>query len=133
MPRLTKDLRQKLLGKLRNGHDIASASASLDVTEAQVKAAGAKLQTEVAAAFKVGTGKLRARLLELSLSNEDASALSRLLDRREQSEQATASNNPITRIERVVITAECEKCGHRPSLTSREPRPSHRRGNGAAT
>ena len=104
--RLSKALREELLTKLRNGHDLEAAAAALGIGEKQIDAAGAKLAAEI------GTSRLRSRLLELSLSNQDASALARLLDKREQQAEAVAPD--ITLIRRVIVSARCPHCGKRP-------------------
>ncbi len=80
MPRLTKALREELLARLRNGHELDSAASTLGITEAQLEAGGAALAKETAAAYRIGTGKLKARSLELSLSREDGAALAKLVD-----------------------------------------------------
>ena len=120
-PRLSKALREELLTKLRNGHDLEAAAAALGIGEKQIDAAGDKLAGEIGEAFKVGTSRLRSRLLELSLSNQDASALARLLDKREQ--QAEAAAPEITLIRHVIVSARCARCGHRPALNSQPPTP----------
>lgn len=130
MARLSKAQREELLGKLRNGHDVEAASAALEITENQIKASGSKLAADIAAAYRTGTARLRARLLELSLTNEDASALARLVDRREQ-QVASAGETGIVEVRRVIISAVCESCGHRPAVDALEPSQSSP-GNGSS-
>ncbi len=128
--RLSKALREELLTKLRNGHDLKAAAAALGIGEKQIDAAGSKLAGEIDQAFKIGTSRLRSRLLELSLSNQDASALARLLDKREQQAEAVAPG--ITLIRRVIVSARCPYCGKRPVVRDGEAkaRQFHPRGNG---
>ncbi len=117
---LSKAWREELLTKLRNGHDLEAAAAALGIGEKQIDAAGSKLAAEIGEAFKIGTSRLRSRLLELSLSNQDASALARLLDKREQQAEAVAPG--ITLIRRVIVSARCPRCGHRPALNPPTPK-----------
>ena len=97
----------------------------LGITEAQLEAGGATLAKETSQAFRIGTGKLRARLLELSLSREDGAALAKLVDRREQAAETVAS--VVTKIERTIIHPKCEACGHVPDAvgTGGQSRPLH--------
>ena len=118
--RLSRARREELLTKLRNGHDLEAAAAALGIGEKQIDAAGSKLAGEIDQAFKIGTSRLRSRLLELSLSNQDASALARLLDKREQQAEAVAPD--ITLIRRVIVSARCPHCGHRPVLKPPTPK-----------
>ncbi len=118
--RLSRTRREELLTKLRNGHDLEAAAAALGIGEKQIDAAGAKLAAEIGEAYKIGTSRLRSRLLELSLSNQDASALARLLDKREQHAEAVAPD--ITLIRRVIVSARCARCGHRPALKPPTPK-----------
>ena len=107
--RLTKALRTALLDKLRNGHDIDSSCLALGITEAQLEAGGAALAKETAKAYRTGTSRLKARLLELSLSNQDANVLSKLVDKRELAD--TSGSDTITVIERIVVNPPCPACG----------------------
>jgi len=109
--RLSKDDRESLLTKLKDGHDVESAGAGLGLSEAQIGLAQDKYGDEIASAFKTGTARLRARIMDTALSDDNASILLKLLEQREkQSEQA----NPITVIERVIIAGNCIHCGGLP-------------------
>ncbi len=128
--RLSRARREELLTKLRNGHDLEAAAAALGIGGKQIDAAGAKLAGEIGEAFKIGTSRLRSRLLELSLSNQDASALARLFDKREQQAEAVAPG--ITLIRHEIVSARCPHCGKRPVVRDGEGkvRQFHPRGNG---
>ncbi len=71
-PRLSKALREELLTKLRNGHDLEAAAAALGISEKQIDAAGAKLAAEIGEAYKICTARLRARIMESALSGDNA-------------------------------------------------------------
>ena len=110
--RITKVQCEKLLSLLRKGHDLEAACVSLKLTDAQVEGARDKYAAEIATAFKVGTAKLRARIMESALSSDNATILFRLLEAREASQ--AADENPITEIRRIVVAGRCEHCGHQP-------------------
>ena len=128
--RLTKALRTALLDKLSNAHDIDSSCAALGVTEAQLEAGGAQLERDIDAAYRRGTSKLRARLLELSLSNQDANVLSKLVDKRELAD--TSGSETITVIERIVVNPPCWKCGAVQPLPTVGKPPARKPSNGQA-
>jgi len=123
MARLTKDLRQKLLSKLKNGHDLQAGMASLSISEQQIESGGKTLQADIKSAYTTGTSRLRARLLELSLSSEDANSLARLIDKREE-QSASSGARQISRIERVIIF-KCERCGYEPDAVAKPVNPTN--------
>ncbi len=124
--RLSKDDLKSLLNKLRDGHDAESAGAILGLSEAQVGLAKGKYGAEIAAAFRIGTGKLKGRVMDIGLSQDNASVLLKLL---EQRETKSAVDSEVTLVERVIITARCERCGHIPSLQPQKPSPETLRSN----
>jgi hypothetical protein len=99
---------------------LEGASASLGLTEAQIELARNKYGAEISNAFKVGTARLRARLIELTLDNEDVNALARVLDKRETAQ--IAGEEP-TVIKHVVVPAICQSCGG-PAVLPHELPPS---------
>ncbi len=109
--RLSKDDRESLLTKLKDGHDVESAGAGLGLSEAQIGLAQDKYGDEIASAFKTGTAKLRARIMETALSDDNSSVLLKLL---EQREVQTRNADPITLVERVIIFGACKNCGSLP-------------------
>ena len=129
-PRLSKALREDLLGKLRDGHDLESAAAALRITEKQIEVVRDKLGTEIATARRTGTAKLRALILDRALSADDVSALLKLLETRER--EAEADPQPITLIKHIIIEPLCPHCGKRPVVRDGEGkvRQFHPRGNG---
>lgn len=88
---LTRAIRDKLLGKIRGGHDLESACAALNLSPKTVRA-DEKLAGEIAEAFRTGTAKLRARVLQGALDNNDLRVLSQLLERREQEQGAVSGS-----------------------------------------
>lgn len=106
--RLSKKDKESLLTKLRDGHDLESAGAALGLTEGQIGVAQGKHGPEMVKAFKTGTARLRARIMEAALDDNNTATLLRLLEQREkQSEQA----DPITLVERIIVSATCQHCG----------------------
>ena len=111
--RVTKHERESLLKMLRAGHDVDSAGAVLGLTTGQMKVAMAQYQTQISQAFKTGTARLRAQIMDNALSDNNAPILLKLL---EQREKETALSNPITHIERVIMhqhyhIVTCAHCG----------------------
>jgi hypothetical protein len=83
---LRRDQKAKLLSALRAGHDLEGACSKVGVAPKAVRG-DAKLMAEVAAAYSIGTSRLRAKLLEMALSSNDSRTLGQILAHRE-SEQA---------------------------------------------
>ena len=107
--RLSKIDRENLLTKLCDGHDLESAGAALELTEAQIGLARGKYGTEIAIAFKTGTGKLRAKIMQNALDDDDPAILLKLLEQREK--QTESSADPITLVERIIVPmSECPHC-----------------------
>ena len=109
--RLNKNDRERLLAKLQEGHDVESAGAALGLSDDQIRLARDKYGAEIATSFKTGTAKLRARIMETALSDDNSSVLLKLL---EQREVQTRDADPITRVERVIIYGSCKNCGSLP-------------------
>ena len=106
--RLSRDDRESLLTKLKDGHDVESAGAGLGLSEAQIELAQDKYGDKIASAFRTGTARLRARIMDTALSDDNSSVLLKLL---EQRETQTSKTVPITLIERVIIDGTCQHCG----------------------
>jgi hypothetical protein len=83
---LKRETRAKLLGLVKAGHDIDSGCAALNLSPKSIRA-DEKLMAEVAEAFRIGTAKLRARLSQSALDNNDTEILGQMLEARE-AEQA---------------------------------------------
>lgn len=113
--RLSKDDRKNLLVKLRDGHDLESAGAALELSEGEIGIAKDKYATEIATAFKTGTARLRARIMDTALSDDNAAILLKLL---EQREKQTDNTDPITVIERVILEGHCVHCGAQPGISN---------------
>ncbi len=128
-PRLSKALREELLAKLCVGHDLQAAMANLSLTQRQIDSAGAKLAAEIGEAYKIGTARLRARIMESALSGDNAAVLMKLLEQREAAQAAGEAGAQITEIRHVIIdetpqekrerfaharNAKCVHCGHSP-------------------
>ena len=120
--RLNKKDKESLLSKLQNGHDLESAGAALGLTEAQIEVAQGKYGNEIAAAFKTGTARLRARIMDTALTVDDSATLLKLLEKREK--QASQAD-PITLVERVIVQMQsCPHCDNllgNPILEDKEP------------
>ncbi len=128
-PRLSKALREELLAKLCVGHDLQAAMASLSLTQRQIDSGGAKLAAEISEAYKIGTARLRARIMESALSGDNAAVLMKLLEQREAAQAAGEAGAQITEIRHVIIDetpqekrerfahardAKCVHCGRSP-------------------
>jgi len=106
--RISKDDRKNLLAKLRDGHDLESAGAALGLSEGEIGIAKDKYGPEIAAAFKVGTARLRARIMDSALSNDNSAILLKLLELRGKEAEST---DPITLVERIIIPmTACPRC-----------------------
>ena len=116
--RLSKALREELLGKLREGHDLESAAAALGITEKQIQAVRDKLGTEIATARRTGTAKLRALILERALSDDNVGVLLKIWEIRER--EAEADPQPITLIKHIIIEPLCPHCGKSPIVRDGE-------------
>jgi hypothetical protein len=112
--RLSRAWREELLTKLRNGHDLEVAAAALGIDEKQIDAAGVKLAAEIGEAYKIGTARLRARIMESALSGDNAAVLMKLLEQREAAQAAGEAGAQITEIRHVIIEPVCPHCGKRP-------------------
>ena len=133
---MTADDKAALIRLIESGHDPEAACASLNLPASTVIQPGPKLARGIQAALRVGTARLRSKVLELALAGDNVQALERQLDRREQ---AATAGKGLQLIERRVIF-KCEKCGHEPELSPKgeESRPLHSArsttpSNGAAT
>ena len=118
--RLNKNDRENLLVKLKDGHDLESAGASLGLSGAQIDLARDSFGDEIATAFKTGTGKLKAKIMQNALDEDNSAVLLKLLEQREK--QAESSADPITLVERVIVNMpSCPHCDHLTSSTSITP------------
>ena len=77
-----------LLQMIRDGHDQEAAAAALGLSKEDLDAGGDELTAEISAAFAVGSARLRSKVMEGALTDEDNSVLLRLLEKREQRQQA---------------------------------------------
>ena len=108
-PRLSKADREKLLDKLRAGHDLEAARASLELSEGQIEAGGDKLRVEIGTAFRVGTARLRGQVMEKALNDDNAAVLLKLLEQRTALQEG--EHGGITKVERVIFNGQCHHCG----------------------
>lgn len=105
--RISTKEKESLLTKLKDGHDVGSAGAVLGLTEGQIGLAQGKFVSEIDAAFKTGTARLRARIMDTALTVDDSATLLKLLEKREK--QASQAD-PITLVERVIV--QMQSCPH---------------------
>ncbi|MDH3673792.1 MAG: hypothetical protein OES46_21970 [Gammaproteobacteria bacterium] len=120
--RLSKSQRGELLKLLCNGHDVESACSVLKIGQKEIAAGGAKLVAEIGEAYKIGTARLRARIMESALSGDNAAVLMKLLEQREAAEATGEAGAQITEIRHVIIEPLCPHCGKRPVIRDDEGR-----------
>ena len=111
--RLKKDDLENLLIKLRDGHDVESAGAALGLSEGEIGIAKGKHGSEIATAYKTATARLRDRIMDKALLDDDNATLLKLL---EQRERQTDNADPITLIERIIVHTSCPHCGRTADL-----------------
>ena len=102
----------KLLALVSSGHDPESAAIAVGADLSLVNKPKPQLKKALAAALRVARARLRGKIMELALEGNNVQALERQLERLE----AKTDTGGLQRIERVIISAKCEACGHRPSL-----------------
>jgi hypothetical protein len=90
---LSRETKAKLLAKVRAGHDVESACAELSLKPEQVRR-DAVLMEEIGEAFKTGTARLRARLLDGALKTNDLRVLSSLLEERQAAQLKAEAERP---------------------------------------
>ncbi len=104
---MTPTLKKKLLARINAGMDSDSACAELGIPVSDLHNASKRFADQIAEAERAGGARLRGRLFKNALSENDTKFLQDLLDRRAQA----VANEPITKIERVIINPPCWKCG----------------------
>lgn len=96
--------RVKLLKLISDGHDPEAAAVALGIDVSTVTQPGRKLKAAIKSALRVGTARLRSKVMELALSDGDIRALEKQLERRE----AQVADEPgLTRIERIIVAPQC--------------------------
>jgi hypothetical protein len=90
---LARETRDKLLGLIGDGFDLESGAAQLGVSPQTIRKDD-RLMAEVGEAFKVGTAKLRARVFQSALDNNDLKILGQMLERRETEQKQLAVTTP---------------------------------------
>jgi hypothetical protein len=85
------DQRKHLLDLVMTGLDLEAAATQAGVPVSSIQR-DAKLMAEVAAAYRVGSARLRAKLLTLAVEDGDARTLMQLLEQRERA-QASLSQS----------------------------------------
>lgn len=103
--------RKKLLKLIEAGHAPEGAADSLNLDISVVNEE--ELRSEIDNALRVGTARLRSKVMELALEGGDVRALQIMLERREAVETADTG---ITRIERVILNGRCRLCEHRSGM-----------------
>jgi len=116
--RLSKNDRESLLTKLRDGHDVDSAGAALGLSEGEIKLFKDRYGPDIDTAFATGTSRLRARIMESALSNDNTATLLKMLEQRERDIDHA---DPISLVQRIITYARCENCGHTPGLAVEKP------------
>ncbi len=99
----------EFLKLVRNGHDPEAAVVALDLDMSVLN--DPELKPGIQEALRIGTARLRSKIMQLALDSNDVRALTQLLDRREALEV-----DGIARIERVILGGKCKACGHRSGL-----------------
>ena len=120
---MTPTLKKKLLARINAGMDGDSACAELGIPVSELASASKRFSDQIAVAERAGSARLRGRLFKNALSENDTKFLQDLLDRRANA----SANEPITRIERVIIDmSHCPKCKHQlVEPTGGQSRPLH--------
>jgi hypothetical protein len=90
---LKAETKTKLLGLVKAGHDLESACAALNLSPGTIRK-DKKLAGEIAEAFLVGTARLRARLFQSALDNNDTKILGQMLEQREAEQKQLAVSSP---------------------------------------
>jgi hypothetical protein len=85
-PRVPAEQREIALQRLRDGHDF-SASCAVAGIDIQVAVADHEFHTACGKAHAIGSGRLKAKLLEKALQNSDTHILERALVGRERQQQ----------------------------------------------
>ena len=99
-----------LLSKLRSGHDLEAAASALGLSGEQLSVIRAEHVAEIKSAFLTGSGRLRSKIMDAALADDNAGVLLKLLEYRDLQFQEKES---IGIIERIIIDApaECQYCG----------------------
>jgi hypothetical protein len=111
---MTPTLKKKLLERINAGMDSDSAAAELQIPVSELHKASKRFAAQIDEATRAGSARLRGRLFKNALSENDSRYLESMLEKRMEA----AAAEPITAIVRTVISAVCEKCGHKPRLLS---------------
>ena len=125
---MTRDQRKALKELVSAGLDVEAAAAQLNLSMSEVRKSGKQFAKQLAEAYATGSARLRGRLLKAALSENDAKAISALLEQRAIS---AAADTGINRIERVILPGggRCLNCGKPPG---QKPAPSNGKSNGEA-
>lgn len=102
----TKD-KEKFLKLIAAGHDVATASAELNLDISLTN--DPELREDIQKAHALAAGRLRAKLMQAALDSDDVRTLSSLLDRLEV---MAGTETHITKINRVILDGQCKFCGH---------------------
>jgi hypothetical protein len=124
---LTPTQKRKLLERISAGMDPDSSAAELGIPVSELTRASKRLAAQIGDAVREGSARLRGRLYRNALQLDDVKYLQDILNKRAEA----AAAEPITTIERKIISSPCQKCGHKqkllPATTPKGPT------NGAAT
>jgi hypothetical protein len=95
-PRVPAEQREVILQRLRDGHDFAS-SCAVGGIDTQVAVADHEFHTACGKAHAIGSGRLKARLLEKAIQNSDTHVLERALVGRERQQQGFPTDELVER------------------------------------
>ncbi len=116
--RIPKAKRDKLLSRLRAGHDLEAAAGDAGLSVEQIEFLQIKHDGEIAQAFRTGTARLRSKIMDSALASDDSAVLLKMLEHREAVQTV---DNEITQIDRVITHAVCPHCGKPAFIRSATP------------
>ena len=119
---MNADIKAKLLKHIENGHDPEAACIHVGLPVSAIEKPGPKLTAAIQAALRVGTSKLRSKVMELALKGDNVASLERQLERRE----AVVDDTGIGCIERRIVpgNGRCVHC-HKPPFSPRNVKPTN--------
>ncbi len=116
---MNQEQRTEMLKLVRGGYDPEGAAVELGLPMSAVTKAGKKFRKQLDEAYRIATGRIRAKLLKSALADSDTTMLVKLLAARE-SREAEADPQPITLIKRIIIEPLCPHCGKPPIVRDGE-------------
>ena len=119
---MTAEDKAELLKLIESGHDPEAAAIAVGLPVSLVNSPKPQLKKALDAALRVGTARLRGKIMELALKGDNVQALERQLERRE----AVVDDTGIGCIERRIVpgNGRCVHC-HKPPFSPRNGKPTN--------